>query len=126
MFLVRKGNPKGIQDWGDLAKPGVSVITPNPKTSGGAQWNYLAAWEYARRKSGGDEGAKEFVAKLYKNVPVLNSGARDKSTTTFPSEKLQHEASSGGEVTGFPNNRCQKLRFKVFTAMAVSPSIFPL
>ena len=82
VFLVRKGNPQGIKDWDDLVKPGVSVITPNPKTSGGAQWNYLAAWEYARRKTGGDEGAKEFVAKLYKNVPVLDSGARG-STTTF-------------------------------------------
>jgi sulfate/thiosulfate-binding protein len=82
VFLVRKGNPQGIKDWDDLVKPGVSVITPNPKTSGGAQWNYLAAWEYARRKTGADEGAKEFVAKLYKNVPVLDSGARG-STTTF-------------------------------------------
>lgn len=82
VFLVRKGNPKGIKDWDDLAKPGVSVITPNPKTSGGAQWNYLAAWEYARRKFGGEEAAKDFVAKLYKNVPVLDSGARG-STTTF-------------------------------------------
>jgi len=82
VFLVRKGNPKNIKDWDDLVKPGVSVITPNPKTSGGAQWNYLAAWEYARRKYGSEEKAKEFVAKLYKNVPVLDSGARG-STTTF-------------------------------------------
>jgi sulfate transport system substrate-binding protein len=82
VFLVRAGNPRGIRDWDDLAKPGVSVVTPNPKTSGGAQWNYLAAWEYARRKYGGDAAAKEFVAKLYKNVPVLDSGARG-STTTF-------------------------------------------
>ena len=83
VFLVRKGNPKGIKDWDDLAKPGVAVITPNPKTSGGAQWNYLAAWEYAKRKNGGAEAkAKEFVATLYKNVPVLDSGARG-STTTF-------------------------------------------
>jgi sulfate/thiosulfate transport system substrate-binding protein len=82
VFLVRGGNPKGIKDWDDLAKPGVSVITPNPKTSGGAQWNYLAAWEYAKRKYGGDDKAKEFVTKLYKNVPVLDSGARG-STTTF-------------------------------------------
>jgi len=81
-FLVRKGNPKGIKDWDDLVKPGVSVITPNPKTSGGAQWNYLAAWEFAKRKYGSDEKAKEFVARLYKNVPVLDSGARG-STTTF-------------------------------------------
>ena len=82
VFLVRSGNPKQIKDWDDLVKPGVAVITPNPKTSGGAQWNYLAAWEYARRKQGGDAGAKDFVAKLYKNVPVLDSGARG-STTTF-------------------------------------------
>jgi sulfate/thiosulfate-binding protein len=83
VFLVRKGNPKGIKDWDDLVKPGVAVITPNPKTSGGAQWNYLAAWEYAKRKNGGsDAKAKEFVAALYKNVPVLDSGARG-STVTF-------------------------------------------
>jgi sulfate transport system substrate-binding protein len=82
VFLVRGGNPKGIKDWDDLAKPGVSVITPNPKTSGGAQWNYLAAWEFARRKLGGDAQAKDFVRAIYKNVPVLDSGARG-STTTF-------------------------------------------
>ena len=88
VFLVRKGNPKSIRDWGDLVKEGVSVITPNPKTSGGARWNFLAAWGYALRKSGGDEGeAKEFVAKLYKNVPVLDTGARG-STTTFVQRKL--------------------------------------
>jgi sulfate transport system substrate-binding protein len=82
-FLVRKGNPKGIKDWSDLVKPGVSVITPNPKTSGGARWNYLAAWGYALEKFGNDEAkAKEFVGKLFKNVPVLDSGARG-STTTF-------------------------------------------
>ncbi|MFZ1830389.1 MAG: sulfate ABC transporter substrate-binding protein [Candidatus Competibacteraceae bacterium] len=83
VFLVRKGNPKGIQDWGDLVKPGVSVITPNPKTSGGARWNYLAAWGYALKQPGGDEAkARDFVARLYKNVAVLDSGARG-STTTF-------------------------------------------
>jgi len=83
IFLVRKGNPKGIKDWDDLIKPGVSVITPNPKTSGGARWNYLGAWGYALKKSGGDESkAKDFITKLYKNVPVLDSGARG-STTTF-------------------------------------------
>src|ERR1700755_2416326 len=77
VFLVRKGNPKGIRDWDDLVKPGVSVVTPNPKTSGGARWNYLAAWGYALDKSKGDEAkAKDFVASLYKNVPVLDSGAR--------------------------------------------------
>ncbi|MET0204659.1 MAG: sulfate ABC transporter substrate-binding protein [Casimicrobiaceae bacterium] len=82
VFLVRKGNPKGIKDWDDLVKPGVAVITPNPKTSGGAQWNYLAAWEFAKRKYGSDDKAREFVTRLYKNVPVLDSGARG-STTTF-------------------------------------------
>jgi len=83
VFLVRKGNPKSIKDWEDLAKPGVAVITPNPKTSGGARWNYLAAWGYALKKNGGDEGkAKELVSRIYKNVPVLDSGARG-ATTTF-------------------------------------------
>jgi sulfate transport system substrate-binding protein len=83
VFLVRKGNPKHIKDWEDLVKPGVSVITPNPKTSGGARWSYLAAWGYALKKNNGDEKkAEEFVTRLYKNVPVLDSGARG-STTTF-------------------------------------------
>jgi len=82
VFLVRKGNPKGIKDWDDLVKPGVAVITPNPKTSGGAQWNYLAAWEFAKRKYGNDDKARDFVTRLYKNVPVLDSGARG-ATTTF-------------------------------------------
>src|SRR6476620_7099960 len=77
VFLVRKGNPKGIKDWNDLVKPGVSVITPNPKTSGGARWNYLAAWAFALRQPGGsDAKGKDFVAALVKNVPVLDSGAR--------------------------------------------------
>jgi sulfate/thiosulfate-binding protein len=83
VFLVRKGNPKGLRDWDDLVKPGVQVITPNPKTSGGARWNYLAAWAHALEKSGGDEAkAREFVRALFRNVPVLDSGARG-STTTF-------------------------------------------
>ncbi len=82
VFAVRQGNPKGIKDWDDLAKPGISVITPNPKTSGGARWNYLAAWEFAKRKYGGDATAKEFIAKLFANVPVLDTGARG-STITF-------------------------------------------
>ncbi|MBC7469073.1 MAG: sulfate ABC transporter substrate-binding protein [Ramlibacter sp.] len=82
VLVVRKGNPKGIKDWDDLVKPGVAVITPNPKTSGGARWNYLAAWEFARRKYGGDAKAREFVAKLYANVPVLDTGARG-STISF-------------------------------------------
>ena len=82
VLVVRQGNPKGIKDWDDLARPGVSVITPNPKTSGGARWNYLAAWEFGKRKFGGDAKAKEFVARLYGNVPVLDTGARG-STITF-------------------------------------------
>ncbi|MBK6746237.1 sulfate ABC transporter substrate-binding protein [Ottowia sp.] len=81
VLVVRAGNPKGIKDWDDLVKPGVKVITPNPKTSGGARWNYLAAWEFAKRKYGGDAKAKEFVAKLYANVPVLDTGARGSSIT---------------------------------------------
>ena len=83
VFLVRKGNPKRIRDWDDLVRPGISVITPNPKTSGGARWNFLAAWGYALRRNGSDEAkAKDFVGRLFKNVPVLDSGARG-ATTTF-------------------------------------------
>lgn len=83
VFLVRKGNPKGIHDWDDLTKPGISVITPNPKTSGGARWNYLAAWGYALKKFSNDPAkAQDFVAKIFKNVPVLDTGARG-ATTTF-------------------------------------------
>src|SRR6476620_10757416 len=83
VFLVRKGNPKQIKDWNDLTKPGVSIVTPNPKTSGGARWNYLAAWAYAEQKFGKDEAkVKDFMKKFFKNVPVLDSGARG-ATTTF-------------------------------------------
>ncbi|MBL8320813.1 MAG: sulfate ABC transporter substrate-binding protein [Acinetobacter sp.] len=83
VFLVRKGNPKGIKDWGDLVKPGVGIITPNPKTSGGARWNYLAAWAWAKHQAGGNDAkAQEFVRKIYKNTKVLDSGARG-ATTTF-------------------------------------------
>ena len=88
VFVVRKGNPKGIRDWSDLVRQGVRVITPNPKTSGGARWNYLAAWEYARRRHGGsDAKAREFVAALFRNVPVLDSGARG-ATTTFVQRRI--------------------------------------
>jgi sulfate/thiosulfate-binding protein len=88
VFLVHKGNPKGIHDWDDLVKPGVSVITPNPKTSGGARWNYLAAWAYGEKKFGGDEAkTKDFVAAIYKNAPVLDTGARG-STITFAQRGL--------------------------------------
>ncbi len=83
VFLVRKGNPRGIRDWGDLVRPGIGVITPNPKTSGGARWNYLAAWAWARAQPGGNEqSAREFLRRLYANVPVLDAGARG-ATTTF-------------------------------------------
>lgn len=88
VFLVRKGNPKGVQDWDDLTKPGVEVITPNPKTSGGARWNYLAAWGYALEKNGGSvEKAQQFVSDIYKQVPVLDSGARG-STNTFVQREI--------------------------------------
>ena len=87
VFLVRKGNPKNIKEWDDLVKKGVEVITPNPKTSGGARWNYLAAWGYAKKKYGSDEAAQDFVKKLFKNVPVLDSGARG-STTTFVQRQI--------------------------------------
>jgi sulfate/thiosulfate-binding protein len=88
VFLVRKGNPKGIRDWGDLTKPGLQIITPNPKTSGGARWNYLAAWGYALRQPGGTEAkARQFVAGIFQKVPVLDSGARG-STMTFVSRQI--------------------------------------
>lgn len=87
VFLVREGNPKQIRDWDDLTKPGIKVITPNPKTSGGARWNYMGAWGYALQTSSGDEAkAKEFVTKLYQNVPILGSGARDSMTTFLEQE----------------------------------------
>jgi len=82
VFLVRKGNPKNIRDWNDLVRPGIGVITPNPKTSGGARWNYLAGWAYGRKTTGSDSGARDFMTKLLRNVPVLDSGARG-ATTTF-------------------------------------------
>jgi len=106
-FLVRKGNPKNITDWSDLVKPGVSVITPNPKTSGVARWNYLAAWGYALKQSGGDDAkAREFITQLFKNVPVLDSGARG-ATTTFVERGIgdvlinwENEILLGGEDLG--------------------------
>lgn len=87
VFLVRKGNPKAIKNWDDLIKDGVSVVTPNPKTSGGARYNYLAAWRFAEKKTGNETGAKGFITKLFKNVPVLDSGARG-STTTFVEREI--------------------------------------
>lgn len=87
VFLVRKGNPKNIKDWDDLVKPGLQVVTPNPKTSGGARWNYLAAWGYAKQKFGSEDKAKEFVGALFRNVPVLDTGARG-ATTTFVQREI--------------------------------------
>ena len=99
VFLVHRGNPKNIHDWNDLVRPGVSVITPNPKTSGGARWNFLAAWAYALAQRGGsDASAKAFVTKLYKNVPVLDSGARG-STTTFVERGIGDVLKSLGRTT---------------------------
>ncbi len=89
VFVVRKGNPKGIRDWDDLVRPGVQVVTPNPKTSGGARWSYLAAWAQARERGGSDAHAREFVQRLFKNVPVLDTGARG-ATTTFAQRRLGH------------------------------------
>jgi sulfate/thiosulfate transport system substrate-binding protein len=87
VFLVRKGNPKHIKDWDDVVKPGVTVVTPNPKTSGGARWNYLAAWAYAKKKTGTDQGAKDFVTQLFRNAPILDTGARG-STITFVQREI--------------------------------------
>src|SRR5262249_3028590 len=87
VFVVRKGNPKGIKDWSDLSKTGIQIVTPNPKTSGGARWNYLAAWAYAVRQLGSNEKARQFVADLYRKVPVLDSGARA-STMTFVKRQI--------------------------------------
>jgi sulfate transport system substrate-binding protein len=82
VLLVRKGNPKGIHDWADIVKPGITVVTPNPKTSGGARWNYLAAWAYGRKAAGTEQGARDFVTRVYRNAPILDTGARG-ATTTF-------------------------------------------
>src|SRR5450759_1585910 len=107
VFLVRNGNPKNVRDWADLVKPGVQVITPNPKTSGGARWNYLAAWGWALKQPGGSEAqARAFLAKVFKNVPVLDSGARG-STTTFVQREIgdvllawENEAYLAGQELG--------------------------
>jgi sulfate/thiosulfate transport system substrate-binding protein len=118
VFLVRKGNPKGIKDWEDLARPGISVITPNPKTSGGARWNYLAAWGYALKKWGNDEArAKEFLKAIFKNVPVLDSGARG-STTTFVERKIGDVLISWENEAYLAVNELGKDQFEI-----VAPSI---
>jgi sulfate/thiosulfate-binding protein len=115
VFLVRQGNPKNIKDWDDLARPGVAVITPNPKTSGGARWNYLAAWGYAARQNGGDETkAKEFVSKIYKNVPVLDSGARG-ATVTFVERGIGDVFISWENEALLVVNKLQKGKFEIVT-----------
>jgi sulfate/thiosulfate transport system substrate-binding protein len=118
VFLVRKGNPKHIKDWPDLIKPGVSVITPNPKTSGGARWAFLAAWDYALKAPGGNEGkAREFVKALYKHVPVLDSGARG-STTTFVERGIGDVLLSWEDEAYLAINKLGKNQFEI-----VYPSI---
>ncbi len=115
VFLVRKGNPKGIKDWGDLVRPGISVITPNPKTSGGARWNYLAAWGYALRQPGGnDQKAREFVTRLFKNVPVLDSGARG-ATNTFVQRGLGDVFLSWENEAYLVVNELGRDRFEIVT-----------
>jgi sulfate/thiosulfate transport system substrate-binding protein len=118
VFVVRKGNPKGIKDWDDLVKPGVVAVAPNPKTSGGARWAYLAAWGYALQKNGGDTAkAKDFVTKFYKNVPVLDSGARG-STTTFGQRGVGHVLVSWENEAYLLVNELGKNKFEI-----VNPSV---
>ncbi len=118
VFLVHKGNPKGIKDWDDLAREGVSVITPNPKTSGGARWNYLAAWGFELKKSGGDQGrARDLVGRIYKNVPVLDSGARG-STTTFVERGIGDVLIAWENEALLAVNKLGKDKFEI-----VSPSV---
>ena len=115
VFLVRKGNPKHIKDWEDLIKPGIGVITPNPKTSGGARWSYLAAWGYALKKNNGDEKkAQEFVTRVYKNVPVLDSGARG-STTTFVQRGIGDVLLSWENEAYLALNQLGKDKFEIVT-----------
>ncbi len=115
VFAVRKGNPKGIKDWDDLVKPGVAVISPNPKTSGGARWNYLAAWAYAAKKYNGDEGKiKEFVGALYKNVPVLDTGARG-ATISFAQRGLGDVLVSWENDAYLLNEEFGKDKFEIVT-----------
>ncbi|HEX2998978.1 MAG TPA: sulfate ABC transporter substrate-binding protein [Armatimonadota bacterium] len=115
VFLVRQGNPKHIHDWGDLIKPGVQVITPNPKTSGGARWNYLAAWGYALQQPGGSaEKARDFVARLYRNVPVLDSGARG-ATTTFVERGIGDVLLAWENEALLAVNKLGKGRFQIIT-----------
>jgi sulfate/thiosulfate-binding protein len=118
VFVVRKGNPKGIKDWDDLVRPGIVAVAPNPKTSGGARWAYLAAWGYALQKNGGDAAkAKDFVTKFYKNVPVLDSGARG-STTTFGQRGVGHVLVSWENEAYLLVNELGKDKFDI-----VNPSV---
>jgi len=117
VFLVRKGNPKGIKDWDDLVKPGVQVITPNPKTSGGARWNYLAAWGFEQKRTGDEQKARDFVHRLYKNVPVLDSGARG-STTTFIERGLGDVFLSWENEALLVVNKLGKDRFEIVVPTA--------
>jgi len=114
VFLVRKGNPKGIKDWGDLVRSDVKVITPNPKTSGGARWNYLAAWGYAEKKTGSKEEARKFVQALYKNVPVLDTGARG-ATITFVQRGLGDVFLSWENEAHLAINELGKDKFEIVT-----------
>ncbi|WP_419816806.1 sulfate ABC transporter substrate-binding protein [Glacieibacterium sp.] len=116
VFLVRKGNPKNIRDWDDLVKPGISVITPNPKTSGGARWNYLAAWGYAQKKYGNAAAARDYMTKLLHNVPVLDSGARG-STTTFV-QRGQGDVLLAWENEAYLSQKDQPGQFEI-----VAPSV---
>jgi sulfate/thiosulfate transport system substrate-binding protein len=126
VFLVRKGNPKGLEDWDDLVKPDIVVITPHPKTSGGARWNYLAAWGYALRQSGNDEAqAREFVARLYKNVPMLDTGARA-ATVTFVERGLGDVLIAWENEALLAVNELGKDRFEIVTpslSILAEPSV---
>lgn len=114
VFLVRKGNPKAIHDWDDLIKPGISVITPNPKTSGGARWNYLAAWGYALKKYGSEDKAKEFIKALFKNVPILDSGARG-ATITFVQRSIGDVLLAWENEAYLAQNELGKDQFEMIT-----------
>jgi len=114
VFLVRSGNPKHIKDWDDLVKPGVSVITPNPKTSGAARWSYLAAWAFAKRRYGDEARAREFVAALFRNVPVLDSGARG-STTTFAQRGIGDVLLSWENEAFLAQEKLGRTRFEIVT-----------
>ena len=114
VFLVRKGNPKNIRDWNDLARPGVKVITPNPKTGGGARWNFLAAWGYGRKAGGSEQAAERFVSQVYRNVPVLDSGARG-STTTFVERGMGDVLISWENEAHFALQGSEKGKFEIVT-----------